>query len=839
VTNDVVTRLKQLIADNQERDLNEADTRHRIIDFVLHDVLAWPRNRVSVEEYVAPGYADYVLKKQNDDAIMLVEAKRDGAFFTLPISAKSQETFSYIAINKLLSDSNINSAIRQVRGYCQDIGCEFACITNGNEWIFFKTFERGKRWETLNAFVVRSLSHFVTEYTHAYNSLSYIAITTRLSLPELLTSTPDRDRTIHYAKDRIPSYSHAITANRLASTLRPIVNHYFGIINDDDAEFMDRCYVSQRDFHHTFEGMRTLIEDSLSPYFANYGVQQLDDTGKGGRLGGRLTKNIKKGRKGEVLVLFGGKGAGKSTFIKRLLHHNPPRWLRDHAVIAIIDLLRTPEDVELIRQAIWDGLVASLDTENILSADRSVILEKLFSDRFEVASRQELAGLPRASESYNSRLNSLVSAWKDDKKYCARKLVEHWKGQDSGIIVVVDNTDQFSGPNQDFCFSSAQEIADELGCVTLISMREERFYNSKIHGLLDAFQNAGFHISSPKPAEVIKKRLEYTSDLLDNNKNNGTKFEIQDDVISSDCAKYLKIIDREFYNERSPLNNFLTACAHGDTRLSLDLFRSFLLSGYTNVEEMLSAGSWNFQIHQVVKPVMIPTRYFYDELLSDIPNIYQLRFNRHGSHFTSLRILRKLARSVDGATAAYLPIASLKSYFVDTFNMLDDFIKNVDVLLKHGFIEADNRLDSYNEEVDSLKITGYGLYMFNELAYIFTYLDLVCTDTGVFDESVSSYLVEAAKQEYALFEKNERVLRVKTRLDRVDHFIKYLRNEELREKDLYSLGMRDDEMFTHKCVQTFEIESTRVLASAEKQTDKRKSEPSRVRHRGRYRPRRP
>jgi GTPase SAR1 family protein len=272
----------------------------------------------------------------------------------------------------------------------------------------------------------------------------------------------------------------------------PIVNYYFGPIGDNDHEFMDRCYVSQRDYTHTFEGMRTLLHDSLSPYFEEYGVQQLQDTGRGRRLGGRLTKNIRHGRKGEVLVLFGGKGAGKSTFIKRLLHHVPPPWLKDHSVVAIIDLLKTPEDPSVIRATIWDTLVASLDPEMVLSADRDIVIRKLFDDRFEIAARQELAGLSRSSEAYNTRLNALVSQWKQDKPYCAKRLVEHWKSKGRGIIVVVDNTDQYTGANQDFCFTSAQQISDELGCVTLISMREERFYNSKIHGVLDAFQNAGF-----------------------------------------------------------------------------------------------------------------------------------------------------------------------------------------------------------------------------------------------------------------------------------------------------------------------------------------------------------
>jgi hypothetical protein len=814
-TQEALGLLDEFVAESRGRNENEAETRHKIIDLVLHDILSWPRNRVAVEEFIRPGYADYVLKKANGDHLLFVEAKRSGIFFSLPLAHARDETSCYVGIQRLLTDENIRDAMTQVRTYCVDTGCEFACITNGHEWVLFKTFEKGKRWEHLQAFVIRTYEFFRREYTKAVNSLSYIAITEQSSLVPLLTSAPPKDRTIYYAKDRIVSYGHSINANRLAGLLRPVVNQYFGVISDDDTEFMDRCYVSQRDYVQTFEGVRTIIQDRLTPYFEEFGVQQLEDTGRGGRLGGRLGRAYKANRKGEVLVLFGGKGAGKSTFIKRLLHHNVPPRLREHSIVAIIDLLTTPEERTAIHAAIWDGLVRALDRGELLSAERERLIEDLFADRFAIAARQELSGLAQASETYNTRLNSLVSEWKADKLYCARQLVSYWQNRGKGVIVVVDNTDQYSGPNQDFCFTSAQEIANQLGCITLISMREERFYNSKVHGVLDAFQNSGFHISSPKPAEVFRKRLNYTiAQLRKRARGAGTQ-----DV--SDGCRYLSILEGEFSNERSPLKSFLSACADGDTRVSLDLFRSFVQSGYTNVEEMLASGGWTFQIHQVIKPVMTPTRFFYDEKVSDIPNIYQLRFNRHGSHFTALRILRKLAKNVEGGVAGYLPIAQLKAYFAETFNMLDDFKSNVDILLKRGFVEANNRLDEYSESVDSLKVSSYGLYMLEQLAYLFSYIDLICIDCGVFDQEVSNYTSQAANEEYALFLRQERMDRVRVRLDRAEHFIRYLCDQERREREEYSLGVPDEELFTHKAVTTFEQEKTRVLASAARQASSR------------------
>jgi hypothetical protein len=809
--------LRALLSQVSARDKNEAETRQKIIDFILYDFLGWPKNRVTVEEFIQPGFADYVLKKPTGEDLLFVEAKKDGVFFELPLPHKADETSCYISISKLLSDANINAAMTQVRAYCFNTGCEYACVTNGHEWIFFKTFEKSKKWETMQALVIRSLLFFDKEYTKAVNQLSYLAITERSSLPSLLSSSPPKDRGIYYPKDKISTYSHTITSNKLAGKLRPVVNHYFGVIGDDDSEFMDRCYVSHREYQNTTDGMRTLIHDSLSPYFESYGVQQLEDTGKGGRLGGRLTKNLKRSRKGEVLVLFGGKGSGKSTFIKRLLYHKPPRWLKDHAAIAIVDLLNTPEDQALIRTHIWTTLIRNLDSENLLAADRSELIRTLFSDRFEVAKRQELFGLSAASENYNMKLNELIATWKQDAPYCARRLADYWKAKDRGVIIVVDNTDQYSSAMQDFCFSSAQEISSVLSCITVISMREERFFNSKIHGLLDAFQNAGFHISSPRPADVFRRRLQYTASLLENERKRENLIGDVDEEFVSESRIYLNILVKEFGADKSPLKNFLTACAHGDIRLSLDLFRSFLLSGYTNVEEMTANRGWNFQIHQVIKPVMIPTRYFYDESLSDIPNIYQIRFNRNGSHFTALRILRKLAKNVDASAAAYMAASELIAYFADVFNMVDDFERNLDLLLKHGLVESNNRVDSYSVSVDQVKITNYGLYMVDDLAFNFTYFDLICTDVGIYEESVSNYLVEAARREYNYFTKGERVERVRVRLERVGHFLDYLKKEELREREFHSLGMPLNETFTSKALEIFEFEKTRVLASAIKQ----------------------
>jgi len=98
---------------------------------------SWPRNKVRVESYIDPGFADYILEKSNGDNLLFIEAKRSGVFFTLPRPNMLDEFSCYIPIQLLMTDNNISDAMKQVRGYCVDSGFEFGCITNGHEWIFF------------------------------------------------------------------------------------------------------------------------------------------------------------------------------------------------------------------------------------------------------------------------------------------------------------------------------------------------------------------------------------------------------------------------------------------------------------------------------------------------------------------------------------------------------------------------------------------------------------------------------------------------------------------------------------------------------------------------------
>lgn len=809
---------EQLVFNFKSKDLNEANTRHQLIDPLLHDVLNWPRNRVLCEEYIKPGFADYVLTRVDGSEVIFIEAKREGEYFSLPDSMFTSGLCAYIKAKTLLTDESTAAAMEQVRDYCLNKGCEFAAITNGHQWIFFRTFQTGQDWREIRAFVVGKIEYFSQRFIEAHNLFSYNAIMEKTSLRRLFLDGSINNRELFYPKDRITVYDAPVDANGYASSLRPIADKYFGVIDAGDSAFMESCYVSDREYDLAFTNAKRRLEDAITPFLKQFSIRDFQDSDRGGSFGNRVAKNLVGLRPADVVVLFGGKGVGKSTFLRRLLFHSPPHVIEKKGVVVMIDLLNVPPDGVEIQKAIWEGIASDLDDEKIITGSREKLCE-LFSDRFDQAKNQDLSGLNETSEAYNVRLNELIASWKKDYAYLTRQLANRIRSKHKAVVINIDNTDQYDESLQELCFSIGRSIASTFPCVVIISMREERFYSSSIRGVLDAYQNSGFHITSPEPKTVFLKRIQYVSALLSSEE----VFEAQnlpERVDRETIGSFLRILDKNFREKSSHLANFLTACSHGNIRLALELFRGFMVSGYTNVREMTANERWTLQIHQVIKPFMIPSRFFYSESLSRIPNIFQIRSKAHGSHFTALRILSCLSYGYDHKNPPFITVAKISMPFIEWFAMRENFRMNMDMLLKHNLIESNNRLDVFSDNVDSVRITSYGTFVLKALSHDFTYLELTAEDCAIADLTTANHISELSNDEYRFFVTYEAMERVKVRLQRADVFLKYLASEEEREHELYRAGM--DVMFTAPMRAKFEIEKLSVLKSARRNVPKKR-----------------
>jgi len=814
-----------------DRIKNEATTRHQIIDVLLHSVLCWPTTSVTCEDHVQKGYIDYVLRDNLNRAVLLIEAKSEGVHFALPDKPHFSNTdIARIKLRILMTDKAIDSAIRQVVAYCPSVGCDIACITNGHVFILFRWHIKGLNYTEADALVIPSLECFHLRYTKLYNLLSYTAVIVNKQLHSELFGGKDRSKDIYYAKRLIEQYDDAMQKNQYACYLDPIAKRYFDDIEPNDKVLMDACYVFAQGVHSIETGVQTKITDRFTPYFASDGVKEITETRSGGPLTKRIAQAVTS-KRGDIIILFGGKGAGKSTFLRRLFYCNPPPDIQMFAMPIIVDYLQAPQEKEQFEKYTWTSIRQYLDINGLLNGSIEDLVA-LFGDRYSIALRQELCGLTPSSESFIVMRNRLIAEWKADDQYVINRLKCYWGQRNRGVVLTFDNTDQLSPSLQDHCFLIAQNVARTLDVTVIISMREERYCRARTVGVLDAYHNFGFHLAAPDLQNVLVKRLKFVISEL-------TKpvrlVNLPDDTPVDQILQFFKTCLRQFtFEDRAAvsgsranaLKKFLQECSHDNTRLALGLFSQFMSSGYTHAAEMIAYPDWIVVAHQVIKPMMIPTRYNYDETKSLIPNFYQIRFPSNGSHFTTIRVLSCIKNGIHvaGDGNGFQRVIDICDNFDNYFGMREDCELCIDVMLSHGILEADNRLDALRVEkagclgeyiyADSVRLTAFGSHMLDTLCKAYTYLELVSFDTGVESEALCHEFVTLARKERARSSEADRKGRLLSRVSRVSRFVDYLHKQEQHEQVEYAV--EDSQLIVPNLRRALLDDLRRVRQSAER-----------------------
>lgn len=814
-----IDQLKEIEKKYKSLNLNESDTRFKIIDEIIVNILKWPKETISTEKYINGNRADYVLKDLNDNPVLILESKKNEVYFNLPSSFNSNKSIEKILMDKLLTDEAIKSAVNQVREYAEDLMCNYACICNGNVWVLFRVNSTLKPWKKLFAYVIKDINSFITDFTEINNVINYSNIVYNDSLSNNIGVSKKTYKEVFYPKNRISSYDTPVNSNKFAGPLRRISNKFLGPIPETDFEFMDTCYVSKKGHYEELQkNVQGFLYDSLTPYFKNLGFREFSDDKNGGAFGIKIAEIIKKEKLNNVIILFGGRGAGKSTFLKRFLYQKLPSDIKIRSEIALIGLLYSAQTKESLTKEIWDNLLTQIDKNKFYNSDQEVILD-LFKSEFEIYEKQILKGLDKTSEKYLDLVREfLTDKLKDTKAFC-EKISLYYKNKNKALVIFIDNVDQLPIDLQDTAFLTASEISDKLGCLVIVSMREERYYEANSRGVLDAYQNPGYHLASPIIPLVVQKRLEYVIEKLTYTEDIDLDYSIQSTDELSTIQSFLNICVTQLKNKKSPLSSFLRYATHGDVRQALEFFKGFLTSGYTNISEMAPHPTWQFQIHQVVKPMMIPERFFYDERVSKIPNIYQLRNDNESSHFTGLRILHLLHNKLgDKASNSFLDVKYIISLFEQKYDSKRDCIKTLELLLEKGIIEANNRLETFSNEVNQVKISSLGNYIYEFLAFNFAYLDLVCLDCGNYDESFSNYLVSSANKEIGFYYNHDFMSRIELRIDRVNKFLEYLISVEEQEFTDLNLG-KDEIKFTEKINAGISEQIIRIRRSALNKSD--------------------
>jgi hypothetical protein len=768
---------------------SETDTRVKVIDAILKDVCGWPEADLSREDHSENGFSDYALKIR-DKPTVIVEAKREGETFRLP---KDKTSKTYTLDGVLVSDPTIKAAINQVHSYCTDHGARYAIATNGYAWIVFRAIRDDMPWRKGKARVFPSLEYIRDNILDFLDLLSYDAIQAG-ALHEEFSPSITASRELHRVIDLLWNADVPLSRNRLNSDLQPIVKMVFeDIASQESLDVLHSCYIHTGSLRRVANDLGKIFTEAIPKFLVDAGAHSVGEPGE--RHGfERVLKDAIAVTKGELFLLLGGIGSGKSTFLKRYLRDIGRAALDEKTMWFAIDFLGGTIVLAEMEKFVWDSVLKDVRERYAeFHCEKRKYLNEVFDTDITALQSTLLEGMKEGTFKYNETLSPHLYKWQlDTVNYVPRLLRTSCERLGRVPVLLIDNVDQLSPEYQAQIFLLAQRLTRMVGAISLVSLREESYYTISVQKAFTAYTSRKFHVASPHFRKMIGNRIEYAIKML----------QVEIDRINNTSESFPQrsirdflLIVQEAMVENIKIGRFIKAICHGNMRFALEMFSTFVTSGTTDVDKMLRIyyrdGAYNIADHEFIKAVMLKDRAYYKEEQSPIANVFNVGAQKNSSHLTACRILHVLMQHRGESTPegqGYVDINRLLYQFDDVFSNQDDFIVTMNRLVTRNLIEVNTRSTESIKDASHVRVTSAGWYYVRYLSSSFAYLDLVLQDTPINDAGVEKVLRESVYKVNNLTDQEEHKLeRVRARLDRVRRFLAYLQKEEEAERRYFGL----------------------------------------------------
>lgn len=689
--------------------LSETDTRCKLIDRVLKECLDYPEVAIKREISADSGRMDYLISV-NSIPFLVIEAKRNGETFEIP----THWTKRFYKLNGIIkSNSILIDAISQVRSYCFDIGVKFAMVSNGTQYVAFAAFASGKKWDDGICVIYNSLNDISANFTQFWNTFSYESLING----SFLKSVEGKRNSLTFRKlsNELHNPDQKWERNRIYTYLADIMDYVFTeLIDSQKINVLKKCYVYERVNEDLGKDLGSLFIDKMPYFSSNYDIKSIVETET---KAGSFEKKIRELRRKEtelpMVVLLGGIGSGKSTFIHRFFRVIMEE--RETLFWYYLDFRYSSFEQNGVEDFIYDQIIEQfhrLYESKIESKFTEIGFSFNYSDKYE----------------YISRI------------FAMQKLLR------ISPIIIIDNVDQHEYKFQEKLFLFANKICKALNVLTILALREETFIRSTRTGVFGAYMVAKYHISSPNFIQMIKSRILFSLELLHDPSYLERK-SLESDIVT-ELIHFFEILLRSFNkdNEQSQrIVHFFDSISVGNMRESLRMFSSFLVSGNTNIDEMFEKEAKGdhetFQIayHQLLKSIILGEYRFYSSKRSHIANIFDFDSSMTDSHFQQLRILRFL----DSVNNTESPVGRGYISFDELFSKTEEVLitKNIIIdsvlrMLKFNLVSLDNQSNESIENANYITITPSGKFYLYRLVTQNVYLNAIIVDTPISDKEL-------------------------------------------------------------------------------------------------------
>ncbi|HEX5310030.1 MAG TPA: hypothetical protein VFW38_13240 [Solirubrobacteraceae bacterium] len=216
------------------------------------------------------------------------------------------------------------------------------------------------------------------------------------------------------------------------------------------------------------------------------------------------------------------------------------------------------------------------------------------------------------------------------------------------VVVFLDNIDQREFDFQEQVFLIGQSLAETWPATVFLSLRPETFFRSRTVGSLTAYQPRVFTIAPPSVGTVIKKRLIYCRELIEDSATRGKIVPSGLDKQAELLARYLAIVEDSF-GHMPELTEFVENLAGGNVRAALDFLNTFVGSGHVDVQKILDivddTGSYYIPLHEFVRAIIYGDYRYYHPSSSPIANVFEISTPDQREHFLLPLILAHVERT--------------------------------------------------------------------------------------------------------------------------------------------------------------------------------------------------
>lgn len=564
----------------------EADTRLKIIDRMLVEVLHWPLGEIDTEDPADGGFADYVCRVQ-DRARLIVEAKRDGR--SLGVEGRPSGApfkLSGAVFKADAAKEGIGQAIR----YCGTKNAEMACVTNGREWIIFRGTRLGDGLDTSDgmAFVFSHLIDIEQKFALFYSLLSYEAATNFGYRPyfQEAEGQPIRISVFHKAL-RPAGSAHFLPNGDLASDIDKMMSSFFQrLTGDEDPEMLGLCFVETAESNHADRRLAKIAEDIIDR------ISTLD-TGKGTELT-NLIERVQQSKRHEFVLIVGTKGAGKSTFITRFFDIVLPRALAAKCTVIRIDLKNSTGDSANVVGWLDESLLREAENALFPEGPEFSEIEGMFFDEYQRLRKGAWSALYRSNkDDFQTRFGDLIEGVRANRPHeYIQGLIRHVVNNRKALpVIVFDNADHFDIDYQQRVYQYARSIYEKSLCLVILPITDRTSWQLSKHGALQSFDHEALFLPAPPTGDIIRKRVSFIESRVEMGRTR------PDDLYFVERGIYLRLDDvaafarglQRIFIESRDVSRWIGDLANHDVRRTLNLIRAFIGSPHLRVADLVSA----------------------------------------------------------------------------------------------------------------------------------------------------------------------------------------------------------------------------------------------------------